>query len=338
TGTSTTISTGNGLTSGQALNVNTGSSTFSTGNTQDNANASRGFFYGGAANSYKGANTFSSTGNFTGTLVALTADETTAGTILGISAKSLTTGKAIDVSLGTLYSGQTDSVAGYTVGAVNVRAQSFTGNVFNVSASGAASSTGNLANLSSTQLAGNVLKVTGNSLTTGTAINVSATGLAAAGKAVSVVVGTAGTPIFVNTANLYSGNLVDLQVNSASKFSVDQTGQLTLAGNLLVRGGTLTGATSVTFTTDNGSAQPIAIGTTTATTINIGQSGQAQNLLGNATVSGTLGVTGNFSVNTNKFIVTAERGNTTLAGILGVTIDLSVHMTSHIVNILNSTT
>ena len=53
----------------------------------------------------------------------------------------LATGKAIDVSLGTLYSGQTDSVAGYTVGAVNVRAQSFIGNVFNVSASGAASST-----------------------------------------------------------------------------------------------------------------------------------------------------------------------------------------------------
>src|SRR5438477_3816256 len=217
-------------------------------------------------------------------------------------------------------------------------AQSFTGNVFNVSASGASSSTGNLANLSSNQLAGNVLNVQGNGLTTGTAVNVSTTSLAAGGKAVAVTVGTAGTPIFVNTANLYSGNFVDLQVNSVSKLSVDQTGQLTLAGNLLVRGGTITGPTSGTFTIDNGSAQPIAIGTTTATTINIGQSGQAQNLLGNATVSGTLGVTGNFSVNTNKFNVTAASGNTTVAGTLGVTSDLTVNTNKFIVTALTGNT
>jgi len=39
------------------------------------------------------------------------------------------------------------------------------------------------------------------------------------------VVGTAGTPIFVNTAaSGYLGNLIDLQANTGSKFSVDQTG------------------------------------------------------------------------------------------------------------------
>src|SRR5207247_1477658 len=108
--------------------------------------------------------------------------------------------------------------------------------------------------------------------------------------------------------------------------------------NLLVRGGTITGPTSGTFTIDNGSAQPIAIGTTTATTINIGQSGQAQNLLGNATVSGTLGVTGNFSVNTNKFNVTAASGNTTVAGTLGVTSDLTVNTNKFIVTALTGNT
>ena len=115
-GTASSISTGNGLTTGQALSVNTGSSAFSTG-------AGSGFFYGGGSDSLTGATNFRSTGNFTGTLVALTADQTTAGTVLGISAQSLTSGKAIDVSLGTLYAGTTDAVAGYTIGAVNVRAQ-----------------------------------------------------------------------------------------------------------------------------------------------------------------------------------------------------------------------
>ena len=40
---------------------------------------------------------------------------------------------------------------------------------------------------------------------------------------------------------------------------------------------------------------------------------------GNITIGGTLGVTGNFAVNTNKFNVTAASGNTSVAGTLGVT-------------------
>src|SRR5207244_2951404 len=255
------VNTGNGLTSGQALAVNAGSSTFTNGNTQDGANATRGFFYGGAAGSYKGASTFSSTGNFTGTLVALTADQTTAGTVLGISAQSLTTGKAIDVSLGTLYSGTTDSVAGYSVGAVNVRAQSFTGNILNVEAHGAGGASANLANFTSTQLAGNVANVTGNSLTTGTAVNVSAPGASFSGKAVSVTLGNnTGTAFYVNTGETYTGNLVQLQVNAVDKLKVDASGNTTLGGTLTVRGASITGPSAGAFAIDNGNASAINLG------------------------------------------------------------------------------
>ena len=85
---------------------------------------------------------------------------------------------------------------------MNVRAQSYTGNVFNVSASGASSSTGSLANLQSNQLAGQLLNVYAQSLTSG--------------KAVKVTLGTCGTGFYVNTASGYSGSLASLNVNGAS--------------------------------------------------------------------------------------------------------------------------
>lgn len=44
-----------------------------------------------------------------------------------------------------------------------------------------------------------------------------------------------------------------------------------------------------------------------------------------ATNTGTLATTGDFSVNTNKFNVTATSGNTTVAGTLGVTGDVAVN-------------
>lgn len=46
---------------------------------------------------------------------------------------------------------------------------------------------------------------------------------------------------------------------------------------------------------------------------------------GNTAVAGTLGVTGDFAVNTNKFTVTAANGNTLVAGTLGVTGDFAVN-------------
>ena len=47
-------------------------------------------------------------------------------------------------------------------------------------------------------------------------------------------------------------------------------------------------------------------------------------ITGNETVGGTLGITGNVAVNTNKFNVTASSGNTTIAGTLGVTGNTSI--------------
>src|SRR5206468_521702 len=293
TGTASTI-TAASLTSGQALNVQTDSA-FTTG-------AGTGFFYnGGTPDTSKGATTISSTGAFTGTLVALTADHTQTGTVLGISAQALTTGKAVDVSLGTLYSGTTDAQG--SIGAVNIRAKSFTGNVFNVSAEGAAGATGaNLANFKSNQINGNVVNVTGDSITTGNGVNISTTGLSgtgsAGGKAVAVTVGTAGTPIYVSTATSgYAGNVIDLWANNASKFSVTEAGTLTLAGNLLVRGGTITGPTSGAFAIDNGNASainlgnasglaPINIGTANASTVTIGRAAKT------TTIGGPLSVLG----------------------------------------------
>ena len=47
-------------------------------------------------------------------------------------------------------------------------------------------------------------------------------------------------------------------------------------------------------------------------------------ITGNETIGGTLGVTGDVSINTNKFNVTASSGNTTIAGTLGVTGDTTI--------------
>jgi len=149
-------------------------------------------------------------------------------------------------------------------------------------------------------------------------VKVSTTSLTATGKAVSVTVGTAGTPLYVNTANLYSGNLIDLQVNAGSKFAVDQTGKLTLAGSLVVNGGTITGPAAGVFTIDNGNASAINIGGGTAAPVNLSQAGQTTAIKGAATIAQTLGVTGDLTVGSNKFVVTATTGNTAIAGDVNV--------------------
>lgn len=51
----------------------------------------------------------------------------------------------------------------------------------------------------------------------------------------------------------------------------------------------------------------------------------AATLGGNTTVTGTLGVSSDLAINTNKFNVTAASGNTTIAGTLGVTGDVAVN-------------
>src|SRR5207249_4920338 len=241
---------------------------------------------------------------------------------LGISAQALTTGKAVDVQLGTLYSGTTDGQG--SIGAVNIRAKSFTGNVFNVSAEGAAGATGaNLANFKSNQINGNVVNITGNSITTGNGVNISATSLsgtgAAGGKAIAVAVGTAGTPIYVSTAGaIYTGNLIDLQANGASKFSVNELGKITgpTTGAFAIDNGNasainigngsglapintanITGPTTGPFAIDNGNASainfgnasglaPINIGTANASTVTIGRAATT------TTIGGPLSILG----------------------------------------------
>src|SRR5204862_415968 len=216
--------------------------------------------------------------------------------------KNLTSGKAIDVSLGTLYAGPASpDVAGYSAGAVNIRAQSFTGNILNVEAHGAGGASANLVNFSSTQLAGKVLNVNATALTTG--------------KAVAVTLGTAGTGIYVNTAAAYTGNLLELDMNASPKFTIDQAGNATIAGTLNVTGAATLSSTlavtgDVSVNTNKFNVSAATGNTTIAGTLGV---------TGAATFSSTLGVTGDLAVNTNKFNVTAATGNTTIAGTLGVT-------------------
>ena len=350
TQTAASISTGDGLTTGKAVAVDTGASTFSTGSGTGFTCASAcgtgaaGF---NSLDSLTGAFGVRSTGAFTGTLFALTADQTTAGTVLGISANKLTSGKAIDVQLGALYSG---------TGAINVRAEAYTGTILNVTSNSlAAAATQKLANVSSPQIGGTLLNVSdtgayagtgvvsvdANAATNATIVNVSATGLSnPAAKALSITTGTAGTGIFVNTQAAYVGNLIDLQASGSSQFSVTQTGATTVGGTLAVHGASITGPIAGAFTIDNGNPSAINIGGSTAATLNLGKSGQTQALLGNVTVAGTLtGPTaGAFTIdNGNPSAINiggstaatlnlgksgqiqALLGNVTIAGTLGVT-------------------
>ena len=325
TQTAASISTGDGLTTGKAVAVDTGASTFSTGSGTGFTCASAcgtgaaGF---NSLDSLTGAFGVRSTGAFTGTLFALTADQTTAGTVLGISANKLTSGKAIDVQLGALYSG---------TGAINVRAEAYTGTILNVTSNSlAAAATQKLANVSSPQIGGTLLNVSdtgayagtgvvsvdANAATNATIVNVSATGLSnPAAKALSITTGTAGTGIFVNTQAAYVGNLIDLQASGSSQFSVTQTGATTVGGTLAVHGASITGPIAGAFTIDNGNPSAINIGGSTAATLNLGMSGQIQALLGNVTIAGTLGVTGGTTLSSTLGVT----GPTTLSSTLGVT-------------------
>lgn len=299
----TTADTINGLVvdNGSLSNVGslTGSGTFSYSND--------GAFSGTAFG-------ISSTGSFTGTLFGLTADNTTSGTILGISGTGLTDGKAIDVTLGSLYSGGN---GGTDLGAVNISAGAYTGNILNVSSTSAAvDPTGSsLARFASPQIGG-------------TLVNVSATGLLEAnnGRAVSVDLGdnaAGGTGLYVTAGSSYTGAFIDLVRGGTSRFSIDESGNVTAAGALDVTGaatvgGTLdvTGAAALGSTLDVTGAAALAstLDVTGATTL-----GNTLGVSGPATLSNKLDVSGNVAVNTNRFTVTAANGNTSVAGTLGVT-------------------
>jgi hypothetical protein len=297
----------------------------STNNTAFTTGAGTGFYYGGATGSLVGQNTISSSGNFTGTLFALTADSTTAGTILGISGQSLTTGKAIDVSLGAAYNLTANDSSGKAAGAVNVRAGAYNGNIFNVlSTANTGATTMNLANLQSGQTDGQLLKIlttgaynggagTGivnvdaNTALSGTIARITATSLTgASSRALSIALGatSSATAILANTGASFTGNLIDLQANSVSQFKVDAT-NTTLAGGLL-------GSNAASFLIDETGAHPINLGTTTATQINISRSGQLTNVGGTLTSASTLTVTG---TTPSSALVVSAIGNVTAQGI-----------------------
>src|SRR5204862_216451 len=150
----------------------------------------------------------------------------------------------------------------------------YTGNIFNVSASGAASSTGTLANLKSNQLAGQILNVDAQSLTTG--------------KAVVVTLGTGGTGFYLDTAaSGYSGNLIQLRANGADRLVIDQAGNTTVGGTLAVTGAS----------TFNGSV-------TIAANNNFTQNGRATVSTGTGAVS----LNGNVTVHANNNITEVGTG------------------------------
>ncbi|HMC70751.1 MAG TPA: hypothetical protein VKJ07_16455, partial [Mycobacteriales bacterium] len=130
-----------------------------------------------------------------------------------------------------------------------------------------------------------------------------------------------------------SATTVPVQV-SATGSDTNITLQLTPkgSGTVQINGtGGIAGPAAAALVIDATGAQNITLGGTSAATINIGRATQLAALLGNVTVAGTLGVTGDFAINTNKFTVTAASGNTLIAGNLtgsgatGFAIDSSVN-------------
>jgi hypothetical protein len=105
---------------------------------------------------------------------------------------------------------------------------------------------------------------------------------------------------------------------SINSVTIGSTGQstgsfttLTSSGNAAINGGSIT-STATTFNLVNA----------TATTVNFAGAGTAVtigNTTGLTTIRHSAAITGDFTVNTNKFTVNATSGNTLVAGTLGVT-------------------
>lgn len=96
------------------------------------------------------------------------------------------------------------------------------------------------------------------------------------------------------------GNLTSINGNFSGTLSVTSTS-------------TLTGA----VTASNGLTVTAGGATITAGGLTVSAGGAA--ITGNSSITGTLGVSGDFAINTNKFTVAASSGNTLVAGTLNVT-------------------
>ncbi|TMC28108.1 MAG: S-layer family protein [Chloroflexi bacterium] len=164
----------------------------------------------------------------------------------GASAAAVTIGGNATFSTGTgavTLNGNTSTASGVTVTAgsgittgtaVTVSSGLTTGKGVAISVTGTGQTTGQAMTIDTgtnvfTSTAGGALGITANSSTSGVVVGISATGLTntTPGKALAVTLGTAGTGIFVNTSAAYTGNLLNLQMNGTSIFSVTEAGAKT---------------------------------------------------------------------------------------------------------------
>ena len=138
--------------------------------------------------------------------------------------------------------------------------------------------------------------------------------------------GTTGTHTKWTSSTVLGDSLV-----SESGSAVSVNGVITATGNQTWPGALTT--TGVVYRSQTSGLVVAGAGTSTdlyfanksgtlVASVNTGTTTLA--MAGNASVGGTLGVTGDFSVNTNKFAVTAASGNTSVAGTLSVTGTLTV--------------
>ncbi len=184
---------------------------------------------------------------------------------------------------------------------------------FSVTASsGNTSIAGTLAVTGNTTLSG-TLTVTGNTVLNS---NVTMVGAAAASTEVFRIRNSSSVDRF--TVDSFNGN-----TSIAGTLAV--TGATTLSSTLAVTGA-ITGSSTLSITDNAIFGKSITMnGSTTANTelfkITDGTNTkfQVDSTNGNTSISGTLSLTGNFTINTDKFSVTASSGNTSIAGTLGVT-------------------
>ncbi len=137
---------------------------------------------------------------------------------------------------------------------------------------------------SSSAVASGVLKLD-NGTNTGNTLLVTASGNPGSGSALIVANNTAGSP---------SGNLIDLQVGGASKFSVNTAGAVSTSST--INGQTISSAASFTGTVtaatsllaplvDTASAGTLSVGTATATAVSIGTASSTTTVNGALTVA-----------------------------------------------------
>ncbi len=137
-----------------------------------------------------------------------------------------------------------------------------------------------------TNTSGNVLQLTGAG--TGSALSVTQSGNPVGGAAV----------IFANNTNVApSGNLLDIQAASVSKFSVTSAGAVTAAG--AINGQTITSTAQFSGTVTSAGAVTVQAG-------GIG-------VTGNSAITGTLGVTSNVTVSAGNLTLTNGTLNVTSA-------------------------